>query len=56
MTSMPMSFAVGATVSSTNVKVIRRGEREDTMTRKGVTVIQRPVAAVDGCTKQAAAA
>ena len=79
MTSMPMSFAIGATVVSIDAmkklsaedaksvedigkssakklrKVIRR-ENENakgTMTRKGITVVQTPVAMVDEFTKQA---
>ncbi|MEO7732737.1 MAG: TRAP transporter substrate-binding protein DctP [Kofleriaceae bacterium] len=79
MTSMPMSFAIGATVVSldaykkisaedaklvedigrANAKKLRKEIRkanEDakgTMSRKGVTVIQTPVAMVDDFTKQA---
>jgi TRAP-type transport system periplasmic protein len=80
MTSMPMSFAIGATVISTAAvkklspedlkiveeitrsyskklrKVIRKAndDAKTTMTRKGVTVVQTPVATVDEFTKQAA--
>lgn len=79
MTSMPMSFAIGATVVSldaykklspedakaveqigrANAKKLRRTIRkanEDakgTMSRKGVTVVQTPIAMVDDFTKQA---
>jgi len=79
MTSMPMSFAIGATVVSldaykklsaedaklvedigrANAKKLRKTIRkanEDakgTMSRKGVTVVQTPVAMVDDFTKQA---
>jgi len=79
MTSMPMSFAIGATIVSNdaykklsaedakmvedigraNAKKLRKTIRkanEDakgTMSRKGVTVIQTPVAMVDEFTKQA---
>jgi TRAP-type C4-dicarboxylate transport system substrate-binding protein len=79
MTSMPMSFAIGATVvsvdaykklspedakmleevSRANAKKLRKTIRkanEDakgTMIRKGVTVVQTPVAMVDQFTKQA---
>jgi TRAP-type C4-dicarboxylate transport system substrate-binding protein len=79
MTSMPMSFAIGATVISVdaykklsaedvklvedigraNAKKLRKTIRkanEDakgTMSRKGVTVVQTPVAMVDDFTKQA---
>lgn len=79
MTSMPMSFAIGATVvsldslkkisaedqktveevSKANAKKLRkviRKANEDakaTMTRKGITVVQTPVAMVDEFTKQA---
>ena len=79
MTSMPMSFAIGATVISTEAykklsaedtkiiediskanarklrKVIRKANEDakDTMSRKGVTVVQTPVAMVDDFTKQA---
>ena len=79
MTSMPMSFAIGATVvsldslkkvsaedqktveevSKANAKKLRKTIRkanEDakaTMTRKGITVVQTPVAMVDEFTKQA---
>jgi TRAP-type C4-dicarboxylate transport system substrate-binding protein len=79
MTSMPMSFAIGATIISTdaykklsaedaktveaigtaNAKKLRKTIRkanEDakgTMSRKGVTVSQTPVAMVDTFTKQA---
>ena len=78
MTSMPMSFAIGATVVSLDSlkkmtpedqktvedvskvwskklrKVIRRAndDAKATMTRKGVTVVQTPVAMVDEFTKQ----
>jgi len=80
MTSMPMSFAIGATVVSTDAlkkltpedqktleeigkanakklrKVIRKANEDakNTMTRKGVTVVQTPVAMVDEFTKNAA--
>ena len=79
MTSMPMSFAIGATIVSTETmkklsaedvkaieeigkasskklrKTIRKANEDSkgTMTRKGVTVIQTPVAMVDDFTKQA---
>jgi TRAP-type C4-dicarboxylate transport system substrate-binding protein len=79
MTSMPMSFAIGATVVSIKSlnkisaedqkaveaigkagskklrKVIRKANEDAkvTMTRKGVTVVQTPVAMVDDFTKQA---
>ena len=79
MTSMPMSFAIGATVISVDAykklspedvklvedigksssrklrKVIRKAndDNRETMTRKGVTVVQTPVAMVDDFTKQA---
>jgi TRAP-type C4-dicarboxylate transport system substrate-binding protein len=79
MTSMPMSFAIGATVisneaykklspqdlkllediSRANSKKLRKTIRKDnedakgTMTRKGVTVVQTPVAMVDEFTKAA---
>jgi TRAP-type C4-dicarboxylate transport system substrate-binding protein len=79
MTSMPMSFAIGATVLSTkaykklsadDVKVLEEVTRayarklrktirkanddaKGTMSRKGVTVIQTPVAMVDEFTKKA---
>ncbi len=79
MTSMPMSFAIGATVVSNDAykklspddaktieaigqsssrklrKTIRKANEDskDTMTRKGVTVVQTPVAMVDDFTKQA---
>jgi len=79
MTSMPMSFAIGATIVSldslkkisaedqktveeiakANAKKLRKTIRkanEDaraTMTRKGITVVQTPVAMVDDFTKQA---
>ncbi len=78
MTSMPMSFAIGATVVSLDSlkkisaedqktvedvsktwskklrKVIRKAndDAKSTMTRKGVTVVQTPVAMVDEFTKQ----
>ena len=78
MTSMPMSFAIGATVVSLDSlkkiaaedqktvedvsktwskklrKVIRKAndDARSTMTRKGVTVVQTPVAMVDEFTKQ----
>jgi TRAP-type C4-dicarboxylate transport system substrate-binding protein len=77
MTSMPMSFAIGATVYSLDAikkvsaddqktleelakanakklrKVIRKANEDakGTMTRKGVTVVQTPVAMVDEFTK-----
>ncbi len=77
MTSMPMSFAIGATVISTKSyaklspddvktveaiglsssrklrKTIRKAndDSKDTMTRKGVTVVQTPVGMVDEFTK-----
>ncbi|MGE5185049.1 MAG: TRAP transporter substrate-binding protein DctP [Acidobacteriota bacterium] len=77
MTSMPMSFAIGATVVSLDSlkkispedqklvedigkanakklrKVIRKANEDakSTMTRKGVTVVQTPVAMVDEFTK-----
>jgi len=80
MTSMPMSFAIGATVVSLDAlkklspedqkvveeigkanakklrKVIRKANEDakNTMTRKGVTVVQTPVAMVDEFTKNAA--
>ena len=79
MTSMPMSFAIGATVvsldslkkisaedqktveevSKANAKKLRKTIRKanddakSTMTRKGITVVQTPVAMVDEFTKQA---
>jgi TRAP-type C4-dicarboxylate transport system substrate-binding protein len=79
MTSMPMSFAIGATVVSMKSlqklsaedqktietigkasakklrKVIRKANEDakTTMTRKGITVVQTPVAMVDDFTKQA---
>jgi TRAP-type C4-dicarboxylate transport system substrate-binding protein len=79
MTSMPMSFAIGATVVSLDAvkklsaedqklveeigkanakklrKVIRKANEDakGTMTRKGITVVQTPVAMVDDFTKQA---
>jgi TRAP-type transport system periplasmic protein len=79
MTSMPMSFAIGATVISLDAvkkistddqkaledigranakklrKVIRKAndDAKGTMTRKGVTVVQTPVAMVDEFTKDA---
>ena len=79
MTSMPMSFAIGATVVSLDAlkklsaedqktledigkanakklrKVIRKANEDakSTMTRKGITVVQTPVAMVDDFTKQA---
>jgi TRAP-type transport system periplasmic protein len=79
MTSMPMSFAIGATVVSLDSlkkisaedqklledigranakklrKVIRKANEDakSTMTRKGITVVQTPVAMVDEFTKQA---
>jgi TRAP-type transport system periplasmic protein len=78
MTSMPMSFAIGATVvsldslkklsaedqktvdsiSNTYAKKLRKTIRKanddakSTMTRKGITVVQTPVAMVDDFTKQ----
>ena len=78
MTSMPMSFAIGATVISVDAykkmsaedakiaeevaranarklrKVIRKSNEDakGTMARKGVTVVQTPVAMVDDFTKQ----
>ncbi|MEO8841541.1 MAG: TRAP transporter substrate-binding protein DctP, partial [Kofleriaceae bacterium] len=78
MTSMPMSFAIGATVVSLDSlkkispedqkivedvsktwakklrKVIRKAndDAKATMTRKGVTVVQTPVAMVDEFTKE----
>jgi TRAP-type C4-dicarboxylate transport system substrate-binding protein len=78
MTSMPMSFAIGATVVSTDSlkklsaedqktvasisntyakklrKTIRKAndDAKSTMTRKGITVVQTPVAMVDDFTKQ----
>jgi TRAP-type transport system periplasmic protein len=78
MTSMPMSFAIGATVVSLDAmkklskedakavedigkasakklrKVIRKAndDAKSTMTRKGITVVQTPVAMVDEFTKQ----
>ena len=81
MTSMPMSFAMGATVLSTEAykklspqeikvleditrvnarklrKVIRKANEDakGTMSRKGVTVIQTPIAMVDEFSKQATA-
>ena len=81
MTSMPMSFAIGATVVSTDSvkklseedrktveaiskaaskklrRVIRKANEDAkaTMTRKGVTVVQTPVAMVDEFAKHAAA-
>ena len=79
MTSMPMSFAIGATVVSIDSlkklsaddqksieeigkasakklrKVIRKANEDAkaTMTRKGITVVQSPVAMVDEFTKNA---
>jgi len=79
MTSMPMSFAIGATIVSLDSlkkisaedqktveevakaqakklrKVIRKANEDakSTMTRKGITVVQTPVAMVDEFTKQA---
>ncbi|HET9991933.1 MAG TPA: TRAP transporter substrate-binding protein DctP [Kofleriaceae bacterium] len=79
MTSMPMSFAIGATIVSldslkkisaedqktveeiakANAKKLRKAIRKanedarSTMTRKGITVVQTPVAMVDEFTKQA---
>jgi len=79
MTSMPMSFAIGATVvsldslkkisaedqktveevSKANAKKLRKvirkanDDAKSTMTRKGITVVQTPVAMVDDFTKQA---
>ena len=82
MTSMPMSFAIGATVVSIDVaarrsraedqkasrtigkasakklrKVIRKANEDakTTMTRKGVTVVQTPVAMVDEFDQERAA-
>jgi TRAP-type C4-dicarboxylate transport system substrate-binding protein len=78
MTSMPMSFAIGATVVKLDSlkkmsaedqkaiedlgkaaakklrKVIRKANEDakGTMTRKGITVVQTPVAMVDEFTKQ----
>jgi len=78
MTSMPMSFAIGATVvsidaykkmspedakavediSRANAKKLRKTIRKanedakSTMSRKGVTVVQTPVATVDEFTKR----
>ncbi len=78
MTSMPMSFAIGATVVKIDAlkkmsaddqkivedvgkanakklrKVIRKAndDAKGTMTRKGITVVQTPVAMVDEFTKQ----
>jgi TRAP-type C4-dicarboxylate transport system substrate-binding protein len=78
MTSMPMSFAIGATVVSVDAlkkvsaddvkaiedigkanakklrKVIRKANEDakGTMTRKGITVVNTPVAMVDDFTKQ----
>ncbi len=78
MTSMPMSFAIGATVVSLDAlkkisaddqkaledigkanskklrKVIRKANEDakGLMTRKGITVVQTPVAMVDDFTKQ----
>jgi TRAP-type C4-dicarboxylate transport system substrate-binding protein len=78
MTSMPMSFAIGATIVSTDAvkklsaadakivedvgranakklrKVIRKANEDakGTMSRKGVQVIQTPIAMVDEFTKQ----
>ncbi len=78
MTSMPMSFAIGATVISTDAykklsaddaktmedlgkissrklrKTIRaaNADSKETMTRKGVTIVQTPQAMVDEFTKQ----
>ncbi|HEU4727799.1 MAG TPA: TRAP transporter substrate-binding protein DctP [Kofleriaceae bacterium] len=78
MTSMPMSFAIGATVVSTKAykklspedaklleditranskklrKVIRKANEDakGTMSRKGITVVQTPVAMVDEFTKK----
>jgi TRAP-type C4-dicarboxylate transport system substrate-binding protein len=79
MTSMPMSFAIGATVVSLDSlkkigaedqktveevskafakklrKTIRKANADatSTMTRKGITIVQTPVAMVDDFTKQA---
>jgi TRAP-type C4-dicarboxylate transport system substrate-binding protein len=79
MTSMPMSYGIGATVMSLKAvekvsaedrkivetiakaaskklrKVIRKANEDakTTMTRKGITVVQTPVAMVDEFTKQA---
>jgi TRAP-type C4-dicarboxylate transport system substrate-binding protein len=79
MTSMPMSFAIGATIVSLDSlkkisaedqktveeiakaqakklrKTIRKAndDARSTMTRKGITVVQTPVAMVDEFTKQA---
>jgi TRAP-type transport system periplasmic protein len=79
MTSMPMSFAIGATIVSLDSlkkisaedqktveeiakaqakklrKTIRKAndDAKSTMTRKGITVVQTPVAMVDEFTKQA---
>jgi TRAP-type C4-dicarboxylate transport system substrate-binding protein len=79
MTSMPMSFAIGATVVSLDAykkvspedakaiedisranakklrKVIRKANEDakGTMSRKGVTVVQTPIAMVDDFGKQA---
>jgi TRAP-type C4-dicarboxylate transport system substrate-binding protein len=79
MTSMPMSFAIGATVISVDAykklspedakmledvsranskklrKTIRKANEDakGTMSRKGITVVQTPVAMVDSFTKQA---
>jgi TRAP-type C4-dicarboxylate transport system substrate-binding protein len=79
MTSMPMSFAIGATIVSLDSlkkisaedqktveeiakaqakklrKTIRKANEDarSTMTRKGITVVQTPVAMVDEFTKQA---
>jgi TRAP-type C4-dicarboxylate transport system substrate-binding protein len=79
MTSMPMSFAIGATVVSLDAmkklspedqktleeigkasakklrKVIRKANEDakSTMQRKGITVVQSPIAMVDDFTKQA---
>jgi TRAP-type C4-dicarboxylate transport system substrate-binding protein len=79
MTSMPLSFAIGATVvsldslkkisaedqktveevSKANAKKLRKvirkanDDAKSTMTRKGITVVQTPVAMVDEVTKQA---
>jgi TRAP-type C4-dicarboxylate transport system substrate-binding protein len=81
MTSMPMSYGIGATVMSQKAvdkisaedrkivetiakaaskklrKVIRKANEDakTTMTRKGITVVQTPVAMVDEFTKQAEA-
>lgn len=81
MTSVPLSFAIGATVLSTKAydklspedakaleaisranakklrKVIRKSNEDakGTMTRKGITVVQTPVAMVDELTRQSTA-